>query len=66
MLSPKKNSYKEFENQKNFCGSKSTLPPIAFLMVRPLTLMKKKKIRGTPKTYLGEIKVTKPFLVYFL
>ena len=43
MLSPKKNSYKEFENQKNFCGSKSTLPLIAFLMVRPLTLMKKKK-----------------------
>ena len=35
MLWPKKNSYKEFE--KNSCGSKIPLPPITFLMVRPLT-----------------------------
>ena len=36
MLWPKKNSYKEFDNEKNSCGSKIPLPPITFLMVRPL------------------------------
>ena len=36
MLRPKKNSYKEFDNEKNSCGSKIPLPPITFLMVRPL------------------------------
>ena len=39
MLWPKKNSYKEFDNEKNSCGSKIPLPPITFLMVRPLTCM---------------------------
>ena len=39
MLWPKKNSYKEFANEKNSCGSKIPLPPaITFLMVRPLAL----------------------------
>ena len=38
MLWPKKNSYKEFDNKKNSCGSKIPLPrpAITFLMVRPL------------------------------
>ena len=27
MLWPKKNSYKEFDNEKNSCGSKILLPP---------------------------------------
>ena len=27
MLWPKKNSYKEFDNEKNSCGSKIPLPP---------------------------------------
>ena len=37
MLWPKKNSYKEFDNEKkNSCSSKIPLPPITFLMVRPL------------------------------
>ena len=37
MLWPEKNSYKEFDNEKNSCGSKIPLPPpITFLMVRPL------------------------------
>ena len=36
MLWPKKNSYKEFDDQKNFCGSKIPLLSITFLMVRPL------------------------------
>ena len=37
MLWPKKNSYKEFDNEKNSCGSKIPLSPaITFLMVRPL------------------------------
>ena len=37
MLWTKKNSYKEFDNEKNSCGSKIPLPPpITFLMVRPL------------------------------
>ena len=36
MVGPKKNSYKEFEDEKNSCGSKIPLPPKTFLMVRPL------------------------------
>ena len=33
----KKSSYKEFDIEKNSCGSKIPLPPpITFLMVRPL------------------------------
>ena len=35
MLSPKKNSFKEFDDKKNSCSSKIPLPPITFLMVRP-------------------------------
>ena len=33
----KKNSYKEFDNERNSCGLKIPLfpPPITFLMVRP-------------------------------
>ena len=38
---PNKNSYKEFDNEKNSCGSKVPLPaPITFLMVRPLVSYK--------------------------
>ena len=37
MLLPKKNSYKEFDNEKNSCGSRIPLPPpITFLLVRSL------------------------------
>ena len=39
MLWPKKNSYKEFYNEKKFLrleNSPSPPPPITFLMVRPL------------------------------
>ena len=36
MLWPKKNSYKEFDNEKNSCRLKIPLPPITFLMVRSL------------------------------
>ena len=36
MLRPKKNSYKEFDNEKNSCCSKIPPPPITFLMVRPV------------------------------
>ena len=37
MLWPKKNSYKEFDNELNSCASKIPLPPpITFLMVGPL------------------------------
>ena len=32
-INPKK--YKEFDNEKNSCGSKIPLPPTTFLMVRP-------------------------------
>ena len=35
MLWPKKNSYKEFDNEKNPGGSKIPNPPITFLMVHP-------------------------------
>ena len=36
MLRPKKNSYKEFDNEKKFLRLKnSPPPPITFLMVRP-------------------------------
>ena len=35
MLRPKKNSYKEFDNEKKFLRLKNS-PPITFLMVRPL------------------------------
>ena len=38
MLWPKKNSYKEFDNEKKFLRLKnSPPPPITFLMVRPLS-----------------------------
>ena len=40
MLWTKKNSYKEFDNEKKSCGSKIPLPPptpITFLMVGPLS-----------------------------
>ena len=37
MLWPKKNSYKEFDNEKKFLRlENSPPPPISFLMVRPL------------------------------
>ena len=37
MLWPKKNSYKEFDNEKKFLRlENSPPPPITFLMVRPL------------------------------
>ena len=37
MLWPKKNSYKEFDNEKKFLRlENSPLPPITFLMVGPL------------------------------
>ena len=37
MLTPKKYSYKEFDNEKNSCGLKipHPPPPVTFLMVRP-------------------------------
>ena len=39
MLRPKKNSYKEFDNEKKFLRLKNFPPPaITFLMVRPLVL----------------------------
>ena len=41
MLWPKNDSYKEFDNEKNSCGSKIPLPPphnFNFLKVRPLSL----------------------------
>ena len=40
MLWPKKNSYKEFDNEKKFLRlENSPPPPITFLMVRPLALI---------------------------
>ena len=36
MLRPKKNSYKEFDNEKKFLRLKNYPLPIIFLMVRPL------------------------------
>ena len=36
MLWPKKNSYKEFGNEKKFLRLENSPPPITFLMVRPL------------------------------
>ena len=38
MLWPKKNSYKEFDNEKKFLRLENSPlpPPITFLMVRPL------------------------------
>ena len=36
MLRPKKNSYKEFDNEKKIpAAQKFPTPPITFLMVRP-------------------------------
>ena len=35
MLWPKKNSYKEFDNEKKFLRLENSPPPISFLMVRP-------------------------------
>ena len=43
MLRPKKNSYKEFDNEKNSRGSKipppPPPPPLTFLMVRILAIL---------------------------
>ena len=41
MLRPKKNSYKEFDNEKKFLRLENSPPPppISFLMVRPLREM---------------------------
>ena len=40
MLWPKRNSYKEFDNEKKIpAARKFPLPPISFLMVRPLREM---------------------------
>ena len=36
MLWPKKNSCKEFDNEKKFLRLENSPPPITFLMVRPL------------------------------
>ena len=36
MLWPKKNSFKEFGNEKKFVRLENSPPPITFLMVRPL------------------------------
>ena len=36
MLWPKKNSYKEFDNEEIFLQLENSPPPITFLMVRPL------------------------------
>ena len=45
MLWPKKNSYKEFDNEKKFLRlENSSPPPITFLMVRPL----QKTVVGCP------------------
>ena len=53
MQGPENNSYKEFDNEKNSCGSKIPLPPIPFLMVRPLKLdtseFESKKLKGLLK-----------------
>ena len=35
MVLPKKNSYKEFDNEKKFLRLENSPPPITFLMVRP-------------------------------
>ena len=44
MLRPKKNSYKEFDNEKKFLRLKnSPPPPITFLMVRPLIQIQEDK-----------------------
>ena len=39
MLWPKKNSCKEFDNEKKFLRLESFPPPITFLMVRPLSYL---------------------------
>ena len=43
MLWPKKNSYKEFDNEKKFMRLENSFPPITFLMVRPLPPHRKGK-----------------------
>ena len=35
MLWPKKNSYKEFDNEKKFLQLENSTPPKTFLMARP-------------------------------
>ena len=59
MLWPKINSYEEFDNEKkNSCGSKvpsPPLPPITFLIVRPLVA----DVWPTLQVKPGEKKTTK-------
>ena len=51
MLWPKKNSYKEFANEKKFLRlENSPPPPITFLMVRPLL-----------EIFLQALHLTEPF-----
>ena len=50
MVWPKKNSYKEFDNEKKFLRlENSPPPPITFLMVRPV------KIQNPPETVNPQI-----------
>ena len=35
----KKNSYKEFDNEKKFLRLENSPPPLTFLMVRPLQFL---------------------------
>ena len=62
MLWPKKNSWRDFDNKKNFLRFKNSLPhppppptPITFLMVRPLH----------PRTNMAEVKVQIPASLNF-
>ena len=43
MLWPKKNSYKEFDNEKKFMRLENSFPPITFLMVHLLPPHRKGK-----------------------
>ena len=57
MLRPKKNSYKEFDNEKNSCSSKIPQSPITFLMVHPL---KRENVNEHTHSHLNFFKTKHP------
>ena len=62
---PKKNSYKEFDNEKKFLQPENSPPPITFLMVRPLVTVTGKQtshlnfFNGTNQIYHADEKKKK-------
>ena len=59
MLWPKKNSYKEFDNEKKFLRLENSPPPLTFLMVRPLHFLYIQHLVNMDSFYSGGVSLYK-------